>query len=130
MTRDIDDAAALAGLTGAVFAAGQAGMARLRQQEATLRDRLDGLEARKRAALAALQGDGPALAAGVDVLFHDWVNSRAEALQRELARCLAQQAQARATLVRAFGRSQAATSLYDAAVLAQTRDRTRREDRG
>ncbi len=130
MTGRPADIAALAQLAEAVFAARQAGMARLRQHEARLRAQIDDLENRKRTAFAALEGDDMALRAGVDVLFHDWVNSRTEALQRELALTLADQARARARLAEAFGRSQAAGALRDDAQVRRARDILRRQERG
>ncbi len=122
------DIIALSRLTDAAFAARQAGMGALRQQEQDLRDKLAALDAARNARAAGLTEADPALLAGADLLWQSWIETRKSALNGALARNRVAQEAARAALRLAFGRHQATLGLIKQSATARTKAKARRDD--
>ena len=101
--------AALLPVTEAALAALQADMARLAQEEATLRRRLADLDAGATVELPL--EDNAFLRAGADPAWQAWVAARRRAIGMELARLRVRQADARARLSVASGRREAVATL-------------------
>jgi len=122
--------AGLAQLADAAFGAGQARMGALRQREVELRTTIAALDAQRNARAQSLGEADPALIAGADMLWHGWIDGRRSMLNLALARNLAEQASARASLRVAFGRKQASDELFSRAKTAARVDTGRWSDRG
>lgn len=105
------DLAQLARLTAAVFGAAEARLAALRRDEATLRTRLQDLDAARTARAREAQATDVTVCAGVDLRWEDWIEARRRALNAELARTLARAEIARDALRQAFGRKIAAEEI-------------------
>lgn len=87
-------------------------MAVLLEQEYGLRANLQQLTAQKQAAAITMEtGNDYAVAAGVDLRWHHWVDQRRAVINMELAKVLAQQAELRLRLRQAFGKSQVAQAI-------------------
>lgn len=132
MTRQ-SELRALVRLTDTVFAARQATMARVRQQERLVRDRLAALDQARthRADALAEAGDraaDPALAAGADLLWQAWIERRRAALNMELSRIIVAREAARTAVALSFGRHQATGALLARQILTDVKTRTRRDD--
>jgi hypothetical protein len=127
-----NDLKALSRLTDAAFAARQAGMGALRQQEQELRDTLAALDAARKDRAAVLTDQGPdadaALLAGADLMWHRWIETRRVALNTALSRNRVEQEAARAALSVAFGRAQATDGLLTQAALLRAKAKSRRDD--
>jgi hypothetical protein len=99
---------ALSSLTGAALKAKQAEMARMKQQEADIRNRIAALQRRPSGEVGDVD---PATRVGADALWQIWVDNRRMALTTGLARNLAAQDRLRHELARLFGRDMAVESL-------------------
>lgn len=95
-------------ITGAILAGAQAQMARVQKQEADLRQQLQELVSARQ---NQIDGESPAQRAGADVRWQQWVDSRREQINIELARILATKETVRARLRIAFGKDQAMQAL-------------------
>lgn len=120
MTRQLDRIRELQRLTGLALHATRSEMASLRAREADLREKLVTLAAQKQQAPRA--ADDPALIAGADLRWQQWVDQRRAAINAELAQVLAQSDNCRMRLRATFGRDQAARALAEQ---AWTADRLR-----
>ncbi|WP_341367488.1 hypothetical protein [Yoonia sp. BS5-3] len=129
MGDDISDLKGLTVLSGLSFRAAQARMAALLEREARLRRNLLQLtESRSAQAQASRAPDEAALVAGADIRWHHWVDQRRAVINTELAQVLALQENCRAALKEAFGREQAAQSLFERAAREGSRKRKRQEN--
>jgi hypothetical protein len=113
MTRPARGIAGLAVLTAVALRAAQAEMADLKQREADLRQNLADLAAQKLRDVRA-EAD-PALIAGADLRWQQWVDQRRAAVNAELAQVLALIENRQHRLRGLFGRDQAARALADKA---------------
>ena len=115
--------AQLGKLTDAAFLAEQAKLARLTRQEADLRAQIAQLAAARNGTADRLRdGSDPALQAGADVRWHQWIAVRQTRLNEELLQILTRKARQIDAVRRAHGRAQALDQLTD-----QARDAARRK---
>lgn len=126
MTRSAQRIAELAVLTSVSLRAAQAEMADLKAREADLRQNLIDLAAQKLRALRA--EDDPALIAGADLRWQQWVDQRRAAVNAELAQLLALIDNRQHRLRGLFGRDQAARALVDRAQSDRRLQRLRASD--
>ena len=124
MTSKADQIAELQDLTGLALRALQTEMHRLSAKEQALRQNLSDLTA-QRATQGMRAADDPALIAGADLRWQQWVDQRRAMVNMELAQVLALMANCQQRLQRAFGRDQVALSIAAQAL----RDRQTRTDR-
>ncbi len=111
------------------FAAEQAKLAQLSRAETELRDQLSSLASSRQ---SRIEGAGaqatPAARAGAEVRWHRWIDTRREALNRELAQNLAKRAKLIAAVRLAFGRKEALTALVARARANEVQQKARRSD--
>ncbi|WP_322891193.1 MULTISPECIES: hypothetical protein [unclassified Yoonia] len=113
MTRSTDRVGELAVLTGLALRAAQAEMAELKAREADLRQNLTDLLAQK--TRDPRPQNDPALIAGADLRWQQWVDQRRATVNAELAQVLAQIDNRQRRLRGLFGRDQAARALVEKA---------------
>ncbi len=104
--------AALAELADARFRAEQGKLAAIRRRMGEVETQLAEL-ARARSGRPALAPNDPAARAGADLKWQSWIETRLKALNMELARLRAQEAEERARLAKLFGQSVAAQRLSE-----------------
>jgi hypothetical protein len=126
MTRSAQRIADLAVLTSVSLRAAQAEMADLKAHEADLRQNLIDLAAQKLRDSRA--EDDPALIAGADLRWQQWVDQRRAAVNAELAQLLALIDNRQHRLRGLFGRDQAARALADRAQNDRRLQRLRASD--
>lgn len=117
MTRHLDRIKDLQRLTALALHATRSEMASLQAREADLREKLVTLAAQKHHASRA--ADDPAVIAGADLRWQQWVDQRRAAINAELAQVLALSDNCRSRLRATFGRDQAASALGDQARAAE-----------
>lgn len=106
------DIAGLVQLTQLHFQAAQSEMAAVLAQEARLNENLAQLmESREALAAAPRDAAEPALIAGADLRWNQWVDQRRAVINAELAQCQISKERCRNKLREAFGRSQASAAL-------------------
>lgn len=92
----------------ASFLAAQTKLSDLRNQEKLIRDQLNSLKTSQKEAAALDRSSGdPALKAGADDRWYQWISGRKSALNTDLARIQALKTQQFDIVKRAFGRRQA-----------------------
>lgn len=126
MTRSAQRIADLAILTSVSLRAAQAEMADLKAHEADLRQNLIDLAAQKLRDPRA--EDDPALIAGADLRWQQWVDQRRAAVNAELAKLLALIDNRQHRLRGLFGRDQAVRALADRAQKDRRLQRLRARD--
>ena len=118
---------ALTAVTELKLQAARARLAEVATREAALRDNLAQLEQTRRNPADLLdRTPDPATIAGADLRWQRWADQRRAAITAELARVLAEKAQATRALARAFGRDAAARGLQDKADAAARQIAARR----
>jgi len=118
----------LAKIAETSFRAAQMRLADLRRCETALREQLQDLNhaLRERALADRSKGD-PALAAGADELWLQWIATRQTALNLELAGLQSKKAQQFDVVKRAFGRRQAMRALVSREVAVAKQAQARRD---
>ena len=127
---DLRKLAQLGDLTEAAFLSEQAKLAKLARQESELRAQLARLRQDRSDASGADRPSGdPALAAGADVRWHQWIAARQTRLNAELLQVMTLKRYQIEKVRRAHGRSQALDHLVQRTKAEATRARAARQDR-
>ncbi|MCC7321441.1 MAG: hypothetical protein IT542_10760 [Rubellimicrobium sp.] len=125
----VNDLTGIRAVTAAALAASEARMTALRHEEARIVARIDDLDAALRRRAAEATAEDPALRAGADLRWQEWVERSRSALLSGQARLRAAIEAERATLRLTFGRDLVAGELLSDAMARQRLERSRRIER-
>lgn len=90
----------------------QVEMAKLKEREAALRLSIKNLSESKHHQISTASASDPALIAGANIRWHQWVDQRKTSVNYELAQVLAQRERYLAQLKLAFGQNEAIKKLF------------------